>query len=60
METAKAVSARCDMPVQKILNMPVEMNWIFRRGQTPVYGQNFKREPFLAEKGVVRKAEAAR
>lgn len=60
VETAKAVAARCDVPVKKILNMPVESNWIFRRGQMPVYGHNFELEPFLAEKGVTKKKEAAR
>ena len=41
IETAKAVAERCDMPVKKILNMPVGTNWIFRRGQSPVNGINF-------------------
>ena len=48
--TAKAVAERCDMPVKKILNMPVETNWIFRRGQAPINGKNFDLEPFLQEK----------
>ena len=60
VETAKAVAARCDMPVKKILNMPVETNWIFRRGQMPVYGHNFELEPFLTEKGVTKKKEVVR
>lgn len=50
VETAKAVAERCDVPVKKILNMPVETNWIFRRGQVPVNAHNFDLEPFLAEK----------
>jgi len=36
VETAKAVADRCDMPVKKILNMPLGTSWIFRRGQAPV------------------------
>ena len=48
--TAKAVAERCDMPVKKILNMPVETNWIFRRGQAPINGKNFDLEPFLQKK----------
>ena len=60
VETAKAVAARCDMPVKKILNMPVETNWIFRRGQAPIYGHNFELEPFLEEKGLTKKREVAR
>ncbi len=50
VETAKAVAERCDIPVKKILNMPVETNWIFRRGQAPINGKNFDLEPFLQEK----------
>ena len=60
VETAKAVAARCDVPVNKILNMPVGSNWIFRRGQAPVHGNNFELEPFMEEKGVIKKREAGR
>lgn len=41
LETAKSIAARCDIPVKRILNMPVGTNWIFRRGQEPVCGKNF-------------------
>ena len=51
IETAKAVAERCDMPVKKILNMPVGTNWIFRRGQSPVNGINF--DPDTFEKNIV-------
>ena len=50
VETARAVAERCDVPVKKILNMPVETNWIFRRGQMPVNGRNFDLEAFQTEK----------
>lgn len=60
VETAKAVAERCDVPVKKILNMPVETNWIFRRGQAPICGHNFELEPFLAERGLEKKRDAAR
>ncbi len=50
IETAKAVAERCDLPMTKVLNMPVETNWIFRRGQDPVNGHIFELEPFLEEK----------
>lgn len=52
IETAKAVAERCDVPMKKILNMPVESNWIFRRGQLPINGKNFELEPFLREKNL--------
>ena len=52
VETAKAVAERCDMPVKKVLNMPIGMNWIFRRGQAPVCGHNFDLDAFLEEKNL--------
>ena len=60
VETARAVAARCDLPVKRILNMPIETNWIFRRGEAPVYGHNFELEPFLTEKGLTKKKEVGR
>jgi len=50
VDTAKQVAMRCDVPVKKILNMPVGTNWIFRRGQAPVNAKNFELQPFLDEK----------
>ena len=44
--TAKKVAERCDVPLKKILFMPVGSNWIFRRGQQPINGINFELEPF--------------
>ena len=35
VDTAKAVAERCDLPVKKILNMPVGKGVIFRRGEAP-------------------------
>ena len=46
--TAKSVAERCDIPAKKVLNMPVGMNWIFRRGQSPVYGENYDLDEMLA------------
>ena len=50
LETARAVAARCDLPLKKILYMPVGTNWIFRRGQLPVNGVNFDLEAFEKQK----------
>lgn len=50
LETAKAVATRCDLPLKKILYMPVGTNWIFRRGQLPINGINFDLEAFEQEK----------
>lgn len=46
-ETAQEVAKRCDLPLKRILYMPVGSNWIFRRGQAPINGKNFMLEPFL-------------
>lgn len=46
VETAKAVAERLDVPLTKVLNMPVGTEWIFRRGQSPVNSQVFKLEGF--------------
>ena len=60
VETAKAVAERCDVPVKKVLNMPVETNWIFRRGQAPINAKNFELESFLREKNIIQHKEKAR
>lgn len=49
VDTAKSVAERCDVPLRKILNMPVGTNWIFRRGQEPVNGVNFNLEELLSK-----------
>ncbi len=50
VETAQAISKRCDMPLKKILNMPVGTNWIFRRGSEPVNGRIFDLNRYLEER----------
>ena len=50
VQTAQAVAQRADVPMKKILNMPVGTNWIFRRGQAPVFGKNFDLEAYLKDK----------
>lgn len=49
VETAQAVAERCDVPMKKILNMPVGKNWIFRRGQEPVNGDILDLDQYLKE-----------
>lgn len=46
VDTANAIAKRCNVPIGKVLYMPVGTNYIFRRGQQPVNGTNFKLEPF--------------
>lgn len=50
VDTAKQVAIRCDLPLKRILEMPVGSNWIFRRGQAAVHAKNFDLEAFLAQK----------
>ncbi len=44
VETAKSVALRADIPLKKVLNMPVGTNWIFRRGDEPYNGKNYRLE----------------
>ncbi len=46
IETAASVSKRCDIPLKKILNMPVGTGWIFRRGQEPVNAKLFNLDEY--------------
>lgn len=57
IETAKAIAQRCDVPMRRILDMPVGTNWIFRRGQKAVNGENFELEPFLERKKIKESVE---
>lgn len=50
VDTAVNIAKRANVPLAKILYMPVGTNWIFRRGQQPVQSQNFDLTPFLREK----------
>ncbi len=54
IETAKVIAERCDVPLKKILNMPVGTNWLFRRGQAPVNGTNYKVDAMLRSKGLIK------
>ena len=54
VDTAKSVAERCDVPLRKILNMPVGTNWIFRREQEPVNGVNFNLEEILSMEGCMK------
>lgn len=57
LETAQAVAKRCDLPLKRVLYMPVGTNWIFRRGEMPVNSENFDLEPFQKEKMYSNKAK---
>ena len=48
VDTAQAVARRCDVPLKKILAMPVGTNWIFRRGQEPINGKIIDLDEYLA------------
>lgn len=39
VETAKAVSQRCNKPLEQVLYMPVGHCWVFQRGKKPVYAE---------------------
>ncbi|WP_024867134.1 VirD4-like conjugal transfer protein, CD1115 family [Butyrivibrio sp. FCS014] len=56
VDTARSVARRADIPEKKVLNMPVGMNIIFRRGEEPVFAKNFELEK-LEERLGLRKEE---
>lgn len=41
VETAENVALRCDMPLKKVLAMPVGTAWVFRRGSSPLFTRAF-------------------
>ncbi len=47
VDTAESVAKRCDLPLKRILNMPVGTNWIFRRGQSPINGTIINLDSYL-------------
>lgn len=51
IETAKAVAERCDLPLKKVLNMPIGKNIIFRRGEEPKHDNNINLEEYEIELG---------
>ncbi len=42
VKTASEIAKRCDVPLKKILYMPVGTSWVFRRGQQPVNTRNYQ------------------
>ena len=46
IETAKRVSERANVTMHKILDMPVGYEWIFRRGEKPVYTKRLDIDTF--------------
>jgi type IV secretion system protein VirD4 len=51
LETAEHISKRTNLPLKKILYMPIGTNWIFRRGEEPFNGINFELEDYEQIKG---------
>ena len=60
LRTAESIAKRADLPVKKILYMPVGTNWVFRRGQAPINGENYncrKHIPELFDQDIIRPKE---
>ena len=52
VETARMISERCNQPLQKVLNMPIGTNWIFRRGEQPKFSETIDLSEYcIIEKG---------
>lgn len=52
LETARHIAERCDVPLEKILYMPVHTCIVFRRGQRPVFTRTIDFEKFEMLHGV--------
>ena len=52
IETAKAIAERCDVPLSKIVYMPIGTNWLFRRGYKAFNGINCDLDRFIREMGL--------
>lgn len=46
IDTAHEVARRSDVPLKRILNMPIQTCWIFRRGQAPINTTLFDLESY--------------
>lgn len=49
-EMAEKIAVRANKTSNTILNMPLEKSWVFRRGQAPVFCDNFDLASFEREK----------
>lgn len=49
VETATKISKRANVPLAKILYMPVGTNWLFRREQLPINGRNLRLERYIEQ-----------
>ena len=49
VETATEISKRANVPLAKILYMPIGTNWLFRRGQLPINGKNLQLERYMEQ-----------
>ncbi len=50
IETAQAVSIRCNKPLEQVLYMPVGHCWVFERGKKPVFSETAERIELEHEK----------
>ena len=57
VDTAKAVSFRCNKPLEQILYMPVGHCWVFERGKKPVYTEITERPDLNTEVPIVTEHE---
>ena len=53
-EMAEIIGKRANKTPTTILNMPLSKSWIFRRGEEPVFCDNFNLERFEQEKGLCK------
>ncbi len=59
-QMAAIIAERANKTKQTVLNMPVGMQWVFRRGSAPIYCKQFDYEWLCKEKGLSEKAQSRR
>ena len=50
IETARAVSTRCNKPLEQVLYMPVGHCWVFERGKKPVFSETAEQVDYDQDK----------
>lgn len=53
IDTAESIAKRCNLPMKKIMTMPVGKCWVFRRGETESFTDCVDYDLFLEEKGMI-------
>ena len=53
IQTAQSVAQRANVPMNRILTMPVDSAWVFRRGEQPIFTKTIDLDEFLKAGNIV-------